>query len=358
MVPPKTKNNKFFDNLAFRPQQGNKRKRDLSPTANENTQATTMGTNSANTDAYPATNAHQDDTEHDEKRRRGNYPEDSVAVDDEKHMYHELFGEDDPRAENLDMSRALDSMELKETVAERVARRRRTAASPFVPRKPNYKGALVNRKRRSQEPVFGMASLMGPDEQTLVLALQEARKPKVKFSPFVEALPGPPARVTRASAKKIVKEEFCVCKSASDDTLIQCKFCVKLFHPVCVGKGLHGEDGQQGDRQHAARLSDANYYREHGGFTCPDCDEKWFTKKRWTTRKFEAEKRRREKLFAAKDSLGIHGRPMHCKNCHDQISSRRYECKGCDNFNLCRKCFSDPYVSSKHEHEDDEMALD
>lgn len=357
MVPPTTKNGRFFENLAFRPQQGNKRKRDLSPQPKENTSAPAFSNVTANADATPVNSSHQDDTEHDEKRRRANYPEDSVAIDDEQYMYHELFGEPDPRAENLDMSLALDSMELKETVAERVVRRRKAAEDPFIPKKPNYKGAVA-RRARSKAPVFGLASLMGPDEQTLALALREARKPKVKFSPFVEDLPVRTPPVTRARAKKAVKEEFCVCKCPSDDTLVRCKFCANHFHPACVGKGLHGETGHGGDKQHAARLSDAEYYRNKGDFTCPSCDGKWFTKQRWSTRKFKAEKRRRENLFAVKDSLGVHGRPMQCNNCHEQITSRRYECKACDKCNLCRKCFSDPYVSSKHTHEDDEMALD
>lgn len=363
-APQNTDNSRFFENLAYRPQKGEKRKRDLSPAPTASSPTYPQVGNTINTEAQPAVQSHHDNTEHDEKRRRGNYPEDSTPADEDDHRYlfHELFGEDDPQAAKdprQNMSLALNSMALKEkeTVAHRVARRRRAAADPFVPRKPNYKGAVVRRKAHSQAPVFGLASLMGPDEQTMVLALREARKPKVGFLPFVENLPARAPRVTRALAKTIVKEEFCVCKSPSDDTLVQCKFCTEHFHPACVGKGLHGEAGQQDDRQHATRLSDANYYREKGGFTCPSCDDKWFSKKRWTTRQFETEKRRRDKLFSAKDWLGEHGRPKQCSNCHDQITSKRYECKYCEHFDLCRKCFTDPYMSSKHQHDDGDMDL-
>lgn len=338
----------FLENLSFRPRPADKRKRELSPPPDDS--------NAADTHA-PADTSLQDNTEHDEKRRRGNHVLDELSAEDLLHLFGELTPEAAKDA-NLDMAVALEAVKLKETVAERVARRRRAAAEPFVIRKNGFKGALARWRQHNRPPVFGLASLMGPDEQTMVLALREAVRQKVKFVKFLPFVEDPKAqRVTRAQAKKVVVEKFCACRCSFDDTLVQCRFCQKHFHPACVGKGLHGEDGNHGDRQHAARLSDATYYREKADFTCPDCDERWFTKKRWTTRKYKAEEQRRGKLFSAKDWLGVDGRPKKCSNCKDQINSKRYECIYCEHFDLCRRCFSDPYISSKHEHEEGDMVL-
>jgi hypothetical protein len=276
--------------------------------------------------------------------------------------------------------------------------------SPFIPRKqPVRKNAMVRYKPRPT-PVFRQASLMTLDEAQLVAALDkaEADAPRVKVAENLSGLPkaavdplqtqeekhrdsqrekqvctcgSNAAEVNERSAVMeshgcncgstdagihVKSERYCICLSVASDTLVSCHGCFKAFHAVCLGLGRQGYALYQDDRREQAMLDDAEFYREDGGFTCSRCsdDKELADKEKWAPDELKAEARRKNKLFSKKHNLD-QGEilPRECDHCLQQISGTRYECRYCDNFDLCPGCFTDPEVSSMHQHAAGDMKL-
>lgn len=186
-----------------------------------------------------------------------------------------------------DTASALESMTLNMTVAQRVARRRRTPVVPFVPRKAKAPTRAVTRAmvRRRAAPVFSTASLLDPDEVALRAALQKPRTNLAKYSNRLPqtSLPteGPAARINNDFDDESDEEN----------------------PPVREG---------------------------------------------WSSGDLQDEKKRRLEVFNARPK----GREaLHlCDGCQEAIVGTRYECKHCDNFDLCRDCYTQPTVTYEHQH--------
>lgn len=396
----------FFGNLAFRPEHAVKRKRDKPP-VDDNVRA---GEPESFEDLAarlqqdtPTEPSHE--TQSDVKRRRLNDPEEEVEAD----QSHAMVMSDDPNAAATPINGnalTVGSLNLNQTVAQRVARRRRGPVDPFIPKKPAHKKALVRRKP-PPTPVFGMASLMTADEATLATALGR-KMPQTRMATTSDNLPAPeldpqnedvhmndhermnfatggPTFMDGEGSKNVVVDQdtHCVCRGPSDDTLVACTSCTKVFHPICVGKGRQSSadyddvrlvarmqtrasvasadlklDSSPVERRHQARLDDVKFYHEKGAFTCSLCDAK-ATKKASADKQFlpdelKVEGKRRNKVFTAR--YGYNER-HECDNCNEEIISIRYACKFCENFDFCRECFADPKISAKHQHAGDDMKL-
>jgi len=359
----------FFEGLAFRPQQG-KRKRDGSPTPDPNQPTTAPPTTNVSNHANLAHRPKTDETLHDAKRRRANDPGDEIEADES----HAVVKSDDPSATtnpNTDTALTVENLSLNGTVAQRVARRRRAVVSPFIPRKQPINPKAMVRKKPRPAPVFGLASLMPTAEVNLVVALrkEKAEAPQVKVAENLEGLPKPaldPLVENKTEEEenyeadvKVANDTVCVCGSVASDTLVQCSSCTRIYHPICIGKGVQDHAPYQDDRREQAMLEDAKFYRKNGGFTCTHCDDKALAaKQQWAPNELRAERIRRQKLFVTKHKLNQgETMPRECDHCQQEIISTRYECRYCENFDLCRECFGDPAVSSLHQHAAGDMQM-
>jgi hypothetical protein len=85
---------------------------------------------------------------------------------------------------------------------------------------------------------------------------------------------------------------------------LQCVGCTKLFHPVCIGKGLSAPALYRDNRRGQAMQKDAEFYRKNKSFTCTDCDnEAIAAEEQRAAEELNAEKRRRNKLPLVKKGL-------------------------------------------------------
>lgn len=408
MATPVASNAAFFAGLPFRPQQGGKRKRDGSPTPDSSDSRISPLANNVSIHANLAHRPKPDETPHDAKRRRANDPGDEVEADESQAVVRSdnLNATANP---NTDRALTFDNLNLRGTVAQRVARRRRAAADPFIPRKqPVGKKALVRYKPR-QAPVFGLASLMSAEEVQLVVDLNKlkAEAPRVKVAENLNGLPKPALDPLQSTEEKQIEVEsrvesehtYCTCGSgavevnsksevtesdqgcvcgataanihvssdkccvcgsvAENGALIHCNACHKAYHPVCIGKGLQGYASYQDERREQAMLEDANFYRKDGGFTCNRCSDKALAdRETWAQNELKAEVKRRKNLFMVKHHLNQgETMPRECDHCQQQIIGVRYECRCCVNFDLCRECFTEPAVSSLHQHTAEDMKI-
>jgi hypothetical protein len=400
MAPPG-----FFSNLPFRPQQGKRKRAGSLPSEANRPTPTNHAIVEEEADEYftqrPKFEEPKSEEEpHTAKRRRFNDPSDETPVDDSKGVA------------NPDLASTFDDLKLR----NRVVRRRKTPVSPFIERKP--RGIIkVRRPRPRQEPVFGRASFMDLAEQQLSDALQTKGPqvnvvgnlnglPKLALEPAVRSQERSreelhdaqvPVRydanvlrhnvegvLVNAGGVPVYSEKYgtkyydeqasvhsddqepvdhdreCVCSVAENPrTLVHCDECEKVYHPICVGKERQGSALYMDDRREKAMLYDAKFYRKNRGFTCTECDNKALTsKKAWTLRELNAEKKRRNKLFATRYRLNKGETEPHvCDSCSQQIIGVRHECLYCEDLDFCSECFHDPAKSSLHQHSAGDMKL-
>lgn len=401
----------FFDNLPFRPEHAVKRQRDTPPThdnARTGEPESFEDLAARLQQASPTEPSHE--TQPDTKKRRLNDPGDEIEADQSQAVVtsDDLNAAATPPMNVDDLT--VNSLNLNGTVAQRVARRRRGPVDPFIPKKPLYKKALVRRKP-APAPVFGMASLMTADEAKLVTALGR-KVPQTRMATTSDNLPVPdldpqnedvhmndhermnvvPGEATLMDgegSKNVVVDQdtHCLCKQPSDDAMVACTSCTKAFHPFCVGKGRQSYadyhdvrlvarmqtrasvasanlrvESSPRERRLQARLDDAKFYNEKGGFTCSLCDARAAKKASADTQflpeEHKVEGRRRNKVFTARYGDKDSDKDLRdCDNCNEQIISIRYECNFCEHFDLCRVCFFDPKRSAKHQHAAGDMKL-
>jgi hypothetical protein len=272
----------------------------------------------------------------------------------------------------------VENLSLNTTVAQRVqARRRRAPVSAFIPKKGVVKRTVARKPQRPQQaPVFGKASLM--DAATLKLTVALGTKPpgaRIVNHKDVEAqvLPADPQEMTvhvndhenlnrgyfdgeGVNAVVVAERSDCVCGGLGevDQTgLIECRFCKRAYHPVCVGKGRHDHANLSGTiSQH---IDDVKHYSQNA-FSCPGCDKKAAAKRHSTLsgKDLRAEKERRDKVFAKRTALPAgETEPRVCDSCQFEIIGARYECRYCptlEGFDLCAECHLDPEITIKHQH--------
>lgn len=389
MAPPG-----FFSDLPFRPQQGKRKRAGSLPRDANPPKPANHATVEEEADEYftqqPKFEQSEEDP-HTAKRRRFNDPGDDKPVDDSQGVG------------NPDLASNFDDLKLR----NRVIRRRNVPVSPFIPRKP--RGIVkVRRPRPRQKPVFGKASLLPPDEQQLSDALN-TKGPQVAVVNNLIGLPkvardpavGPEERSkeelhdeqvavqyddlkhndegilvndegvpVHSGGKQYYDEDTTVDAeeqdvpsfdngSTANDTQVPCAVCKKLYHPAHIGKSQQDPTLYlNNNRRDQAMKQDAEFFRKKGVFTCNDCDnEALATKQQWAITELNAEKLRRNKLFLSKHSLGKgETRPHDCDNCQEMIVSfRMHSCKYCEDYDLCLKCFSDPDISSLHQHSAGDM---
>jgi hypothetical protein len=404
MAPPG-----FFSNLAFRPQQGKRKRAGSLPRDDNRPKPANHATVEEDAEEYstqqPKSEEKSEEDPHTAKRRRFNDPGDEKPVNDSQGVA------------NPNLASDLDDLKLR----GRVIRRRRAPVDLFIPKKP--RGVVkVRRPRPRQKPVCGRASFLTAAEQQLSDALQTKGAgvavvdnliglPKVALDPAVgpeerskeevrdgqvpvhydandlkhndEGIPvsdgGVPVRSVKhgtvgtnyydeqASVHSddqdpADRDRECTCQSVADDTntLVHCDQCEKVYHPVCVGKERQGSALYTDARREKAMLKDADFYRKNGGFTCSNCDNKALeAKQHWGPDELKAESKRRNKLFLAKHKLvKSEVEPQECDNCTVAITGKGYQCRYCQHdFDLCFGCFMDPSVSSKHQHAAGDMKL-
>jgi hypothetical protein len=156
----------------------------------------------------------------------------------------------------------------------------------------------------------------------------------------------------------VTTHDECVCGAIAEDSQIQCIRCNKSYHPSCIGKGLQNPAFYLDNRRDHAVQKDAFFYRKNRDFTCTDCDnEALASKKQWAPKELNAEKRRRNKLFTAKNSFKRGETILRdCGSCKQVILNVRFECRFC-NYALCDECFTDPDKSSLHQHSAGDMKM-
>ena len=387
----------FFADLAFREKGKRKRAGSLPRTAN----CPPPPNNATVEDAVDEDSTQQksDEDPHEAKKRRPNDPGDETPVDDSKAVA------------NLDMSSIFDDLKLR----SRVVPRKRGPVSPFIPRKPRgITKALVRRAPRPTRPtpVFGLASIMSADEHQLSIAVK-VKGAQVTMVATLNDLPKV-ARDSAISQQEKSQEEISDAQvpvyyngqlfkhndvgavvpdddgapqdtayydeqttvdseeqdvpsydngAVADDTQVQCVVCNNLCHPAHIGKGLQDPAHYLDNRRDQAMHDDAELYRKNPSFkfTCKDCDDEALaTKQKWAPKELNAERRRRNKVFVVKHSLKkveIH----ECDNCDQIILTTRFECVHCESickhFDLCPECFSDPSISSMHQHSAGDMEM-
>jgi hypothetical protein len=202
---------------------------------------------------------------------------------------------------------ALESTTMKTTVAQRVALRRRNPGTPFIQRKTRttMKAATKATRailRRRAAPVAGAESLalMDPDEMALLAAMR-LQKPQTKLQ--------------------------------QQDYL----------------NGLLSQTNLPTEGPAASITRFTNDFDEESDEENPPVRESW------SFGGLEDEKKRRLKFFNAvpKDHEALH----QCDGCTEAIVSTRYECKFCDNFDLCIDCYTQPTVTFEHQHADGETVV-
>jgi hypothetical protein len=75
----------------------------------------------------------------------------------------------------------------------------------------------------------------------------------------------------------------------------------------------------------------------------------------WSSSDLQDEKKRRLEVFNAheKGDEALY----QCDECFEAIVSTRYECRYCDNFDLCRDCYTQPTVTFEHQHATGDMVV-
>jgi hypothetical protein len=204
--------------------------------------------------------------------------------------------------QNTAPTSTLEPMALKMTVAQRVALRRRNPGTPFIQRKTRATTKAATKATRAilcrrEAPVASAESLalMDPDEMALIAATR-LQKPQTKLHNHLNGL------------------------------LPQTDF---------------SAEGP------AARTT--NHFDDESDEENPPVRESW------SFGGLEDEKKRRLKIFNAvsKDHEALH----QCDGCTEAIVSTRYECKFCDNFDLCIDCYTQPTVTFEHQHADGETVV-
>lgn len=153
--------------------------------------------------------------------------------------------------------------------------------------------------------------------------------------------------------------------AVADDTQVQCVGCNKLCYPAHIGKGLQDPALYLGNRRDQAMHDDDELYRKTRNFTftCNGCDDEALaTKQKWAPKELNVERRRRNKVFVVKHKLNKgETTPRECDNCDQIILTTRFECVHCESickhFDLCPECFSDPSISSLHQHAAGDMKM-
>ena len=371
----------FSATLPFRSQGKRKRDRSLPGDTNRTKSAyqPTLPTVEEDADEYFAQNAKSDEDSHANKKRRFN------------------------NHDATDINSSFNDLKLR----GRTVRRIKAPVSPFIPRKPRgIVKSVVGMAKPRPKPVFGVASLMTAAEEQLVIALKKKGAqvtvvknlnglPNVALDPTVDSAERSKEELDAAQVpvyydkhdlkhndqgvlvpigdnkqvqsqgikyfdqqtmvdsddQVVTTREECVCGAIAEDTQIQCIGCTRSYHPACVGKGLQDPAFYLDNRRDQAVQEDADFYRKKGGFTCTDCDnEALAAKNQWAPKKLNAEKRRRNKLFSAKN-IFQRGEtiPRECDSCDQIILNIRFECTFCD-YDLCNECFTNPEKSSLHKH--------
>lgn len=395
----------FFANLSHRPKQG-KRKRDDSPPRNSNGPTPTNHASveeEADEHFTQQPKSHEDP--HGAKRRRPNDPGDELPVDESQAVA------------NVEL---LNDLQLRNGRLIGNRRRRKAPVSPFISRKPKgiTKAVALYKPPPRRAPVFGQASLMSPEEIKLSIAVRAkgaqvtltndlSGLPKVALDPAVDPLERTlerseeeedldaeipvyydqaPVNNDNANIPAVddaytsgyfdkqgqmyygeqapvrSDEEASVHSDEQDDEQdpdmqVSCDSCAKFYIPATQGKGIQGSIRYVEDYREAVQ-EDAEFFRNNGGFTCRDCDkETLVAKKPWAAGNLKAEKTRRAKLFRTKNGLDKEKTLHECDNCKQEITSSRHACQYCENFDLCRDCFADPAISSKHQHAAGDMKL-
>jgi hypothetical protein len=199
---------------------------------------------------------------------------------------------EDTATQNAAPTSALESMTLNMTVAQRVAWRRRKPGTPFIQRKTRATTKAATKAtravlRRRAAPVFGIASLLDPDEVALISALK--KKPQMSLINQPNELLAQTALPTEGPAAKI--------SNKSDD---------------------------ESDEENPP------------------------VREGWSSADLGDEKNRRLEVFNAREKG--HEALHQCDEYFEAIVGTRYECKYCDNFDLCRDCYTQPTVTFEHQH--------
>jgi hypothetical protein len=199
-----------------------------------------------------------------------------------------------------DHASTLESLVLDMTVAQRVAQRRRKPVNPFIARRTRVTTKATMKAtnavvRRSRAPVFGAASLMDSAEMELSAAMMPQR---------------PQTRLDNDP------------------------------------NGPRYQTNLPGEGPAARIINDSDEGSD---------EENSPVREGWSSGDLQNEKKRRLEVFNAheKGDEALH----QCDECFEAIVSTRYECKYCDNFDLCRDCYTQPTVTFEHQHASDDMVV-
>lgn len=206
--------------------------------------------------------------------------------------------------QNTAPTSALESMTLNMTVAQRVALRRRKPVTPFIQRKAKATTKAATKAtravlRRRAAPVFGTASLFDRDEMALMAALKK-KKPQMSLINQSNGILSQRTLPTEGPIARITNNVD------------------------------EGSDEESDEENRPVREG-------------------------WSFGDLRDEKKRRLEVFNAREKG--HEALHQCDSCSEVIISTRYECKYCDNFDLCRDCYTQPTVTFKHQHAADETVV-
>ncbi|KAL1587861.1 hypothetical protein WHR41_03538 [Cladosporium halotolerans] len=359
-----TDNPTFSASLPFRPPQGAKRKRNEEQSeATDTTKSTAAPTTLPSHEPLAYHPMPKGDDGGNSKRQKGTASENesAVAQNDDPNLAL-LRKENNIMAPPPSRGTEITPSTSDGTIAQRVARRRREPVDPFIPRRPSRLQMirdLQRNLRRRPLPVFGKPSLavMDPAEARLVAALKKPQATIVTDMYDLDNVPENGESTKHARRPERPKRgNYCVCKVEADTNMVPCVDCSKVFHPNCLGKGLQHRHEYRGHDIliNIARKCDADHYGASKDFTCRACD---FSRMHSPANKgaflvpLYEESQRRPSVFQTKVETHSGKRPLHiCDSCDRRITTTRYECKYCDDLDLCRDCYSDPAVSSKHQH--------